>query len=233
MDKQLFDVLKKPQPLDWLEAAIIRDCITAGSEFEECFGVSVEAATCILFAWESAQSSEWDRALLADFFDPEIFPNRRIVHLRIEAAMPEKFAAQAGLQWLESECIPVGDLPNWVRQNLITNRTESQANPPSTVQNGTVAAPVVTDGLPEKQVSALKKSALIAELEYEWSSIELDISEASRNGLKAAHNGKYGEWDKGKARAWAVSKGKIKPTAPIHSLSNVWQGSSTRHTISP
>lgn len=100
-------------------------------------------------------------------------------------------------------------------------------------QDTATPAPVVAGDAPAKQVNAMKKAALIAELEYEWSSIEADISDATRNGLKAAaHTGKHGEWDKDKARAWAVSKGKIKQTAPVHSLAGAWPGATTRHTIS-
>ncbi|APW47241.1 hypothetical protein [Rhodoferax antarcticus] len=79
----------------------------------------------------------------------------------------------------------------------------------------------------------LKNVALIANLEYEWSSIKADISDAKRNGLKAAaHTGKHGEWDADKARAWAVLKGKVKQTAPVNQLASAWNGATTRHTIS-
>ena len=89
-----------------------------------------------------------------------------------------------------------------------------------------------TSDAPATQNSIMKKVALIAALEHEWSSIEADISDATRNGLKAAaHTGKHGEWDKDKARAWAVSKGKIKQAAPVHSLAGAWTGATTRHTI--
>lgn len=120
MDRQLFDLLKTPQQLNWLEAALIRDVIQEGHEFEEAFGVSVESAKQILFAWEAAQSSEWNRELLCQFIDPEIFPDRRIVQLRVEAAMRERFTPTAGLHWLKEEGIPVGDLDEWVRKNTAT-----------------------------------------------------------------------------------------------------------------
>jgi hypothetical protein len=120
MDRQLFDLLKTPQQLNWLEAALIRDGIQEVHEFEEAFGVSVENAERILFAWEAAQSSEWNRELLCQFIDPEIFPDRRIVQLRVEAAMPERFTPTAGLHWLKDERIPVGDLDDWVRHNTAT-----------------------------------------------------------------------------------------------------------------
>lgn len=87
-------------------------------------------------------------------------------------------------------------------------------------------------GAPATQGNIMKKKALIAALEHEWPSIEADISEATRNGLKAVgHAGEHGDWDKDKARAWAVSKGKIKQTASVHSLVGAWPGATTRHTI--
>ena len=105
---------------------------------------------------------------------------------------------------------------------------EPQATTPS-------PAPVVAAGAsnaPATQGNIMKRAALIAALEYEWSSIEADINDATRNGLKAAaHTGKHGEWDKDKARAWAVSKGKIKQAAPVHCLAAVWSGTVTRNTI--
>jgi hypothetical protein len=71
----------------------------------------------------------------------------------------------------------------------------------------------------------MKKVALIAEFEHEWPSIEADIREMSRNGLKAAaHTGTHGQWYGDKAREWAVSKGKIKGDAPAHGLVAAWQG---------
>ena len=86
---------------------------------------------------------------------------------------------------------------------------------------------------PATQGNIMKKAALIAALEHEWKSIHTDISEATRNELKAAaHTKKHGEWDRDKARAWAVSKGKIKQAAPVHGLDSAWSGATTRHTTS-
>ena len=104
---------------------------------------------------------------------------------------------------------------------------------PATTPGPTPVVAERTSDAPAKQGNTMKKAALIAELKHEWSSIEADISEATRNGLNAAaHTGKHGEWDKDKARAWAVSKGKIKQTAPVHSLAGAWPGATTVHTIS-
>lgn len=95
-------------------------------------------------------------------------------------------------------------------------------------QEAATPAPVVADSASNAPSMPMKKIALTAELLFEWPTIEADMREASRNGLKdAAHTGKHGEWDKDKARAWALSKGKIKqkPTA------SVWPGAITKHHI--
>ena len=102
-------------------------------------------------------------------------------------------------------------------------------------QTAAMPAPVVAvdaSNAPKTQSNFMKKVALIAELEYEWQSITKDISDAARNGLKAAaHAGKHGEWDRDKARAWAVSKGKIKRAAHVSTPAAPWPGAVTRHTI--
>ena len=103
-----------------------------------------------------------------------------------------------------------------------------------TAPESTQAAPVVAENTSHEAAPLempMKKAALIAALEHEWESIEADLSEATRNGLKvAAHAGKHGEWYASKARAWAVSKGKIRQAAPvIHSA--IWPGTVTRNRI--
>ena len=141
------------------------------------------------------------------------------------AEQDRPYIEEALLETARQLCdISGANLPPWM------NVLDGQFAPE---QNTATPAPVAADDAPEKQFDAMKKAALIAALEYEWPSIEADISDATRNGLKAAaHTGKHGEWDKDKARAWAVSKGKIKQTAPVHSLAGAWPGTTTRHTIS-
>lgn len=76
----------------------------------------------------------------------------------------------------------------------------------------------------EPTPTILKKKALIAHLEHEWPSIEADLKDATRNGLKdAAATGVHGEWFVEPARAWAQRKGKLKQAAPAHPLANVWR----------
>ena len=76
----------------------------------------------------------------------------------------------------------------------------------------------------------MKRKSLIQELEHKWPSIQADLSEASRNGLKqAAHSEQHRAWDAEKAEVWAKSKGKIGGTTlPTPSWCH---GPVTRHTI--
>ena len=109
------------------------------------------------------------------------------------------------------------------------NETEPQAAP-------VLEAPAPTEnasGTPASQGKIMKKSALIAALKYEWPSIETDINDATRNELNIhAHTEKHGMWNSDNARAWAVSRDKIKSPSQEHSLASVWPGTTTRHTIS-
>ena len=109
-----------------------------------------------------------------------------------------------------------------------------------TVTKATPAPDTATPGLLETETEiakpttgrSMKVSALIAEFEFEWSSVRGDIREAKRNGLKeAAHSGKHGMYDCEKARAWAVSMGKIKSDKRAHSLTGAWSGTVTRNKI--
>ena len=171
MDKQLFDLLKTPQQLNWLEAALIRDGIQERQEFEKAYGVSVEGTAQILFAWEAAQSSEWDRELLCQFIDPEIFPDRRIVQLRVEAAMPQRFTPTAGLHWLKQERIPVGDLDEWVRHNT--------ASPAPVVEAPEPLRPV-------SRASAQDDAILKAIRAADCDPLALPKNEPGKPGVKAA-----------------------------------------------
>jgi hypothetical protein len=116
-------------------------------------------------------------------------------------------------------------LPPWMNTHKEQSAPEqSRATPEAVVA-------VDASDAPTTQSNFMKKVALIAELEYEWPSIVTDMHEASRNKLKvAAHTGRHGEWYRDKARAWAVSNGKIKKAAPVHSLAAVWPSAATRKT---
>jgi hypothetical protein len=80
------------------------------------------------------------------------------------------------------------------------------------------------------QLGIMKRSALVAAFKHEWPSIEADLSDASRNGLKgAAHTEMNRDWNADNARAWAKSKGKLKLESGPHGLTNVWPGAVKRH----
>lgn len=75
-----------------------------------------------------------------------------------------------------------------------------------------------------------KRAVLVAELEAQWLSIEADLSEAPRNGLKAAAQVQHGIWDKPAAVAWAKSRGKWRTEAEIISHpASVWSGLGAKH----
>lgn len=137
---------------------------------------------------------------------PEVWNERLPIHPSILRAQGKELALQATLKHL-----------SWCR-DMTRQLLQPQATTPSPAP-APQATPVV---------ATMKKKALIDALEYEWPTIRKDLSEATRNGLKdAAHAGNHGDWNKDKARAWAVSKGKIKQAAPLH----IWPGLVTRHTI--
>lgn len=116
-----------------------------------------------------------------------------------------------------------------------TSPVQPKAEPAAAVslpaQQAAAPAPVAgsAGNALDAQKIPMKKAALIAVLEHEWESIEADLSEATRNGLKdAAHAGKHGEWYESKARAWAVSKGKIRQAVQaIHPA--MWPGTVMRN----
>ena len=117
--------------------------------------------------------------------------------------------------WLENLAAPY-------RWNVVTSEEEPELK---------TAESIGPSNATEPQERPMKKVALVAALEHEWASIEADLSEATRNGLKeAAHAGKHGEWFQSKARAWAVSRNKIRQaTLPIHPAT--WPGGVTRNRL--
>lgn len=93
-----------------------------------------------------------------------------------------------------------------------------QTPPPEPVQ----AAPAI-------QPRALKRAALIAELQGEWPSIKNDLSDASRNGLDAAKLAQqHGMWNPDVAMEWAKSRGKLAQQRTGMSPAT-WCGPITRH----
>jgi hypothetical protein len=82
----------------------------------------------------------------------------------------------------------------------------------------------------EPAEAALKKAKLIEQFKPQWPSIENDLDEASRNGLKVqAYAGKHGQWSPSNALAWAQANDKI--TGGAGCLAQAWQGRSATHKI--
>lgn len=95
------------------------------------------------------------------------------------------------------------------------------------------AAGVKLDAPEREQPRQLRKRRfLVKELEPEWPTIEGDLREASRNGLKdAAHVGGASPWDLEKAREWAKTNGKLDhspPPAPAPAPASPWDVLGTR-----
>lgn len=66
---------------------------------------------------------------------------------------------------------------------------------------------VSAGGNPNKQ--EVKRQVLISQMRPRWASIERDLNNASRNGLRVAKVGN-GMWDVSEAIKWGESRGKIK-----------------------
>lgn len=92
-----------------------------------------------------------------------------------------------------------------------------------------VEPPLSATGV-DAQGVVMKRKALVSALEHEWPTIEADLREASRNGLKdAAATGVHSEWYVERASEWAQRKGKLKQAAPAHQLVSVWPSTVTRN----
>jgi hypothetical protein len=143
---------------------------------------------------------------------------------------PIVWLESAGSKW--KECLEPADM---VVSMAAVKAIEAAAKPQQTATDTATPAPVVAESArvtPEKQVNAMKKSALILAHKHEWPLIERDISEASRNGLtSAAHTGKHGLWDADKACTWAVSNGKIKQAARTNILDACWSPTGRRNAV--
>ncbi len=84
----------------------------------------------------------------------------------------------------------------------------------------------------EASTDIAKRAALVALLEHEWPTIEKDLNEASRDGLReAAHAGTHGFWRVDKAREWAKQRGKLREKADVLPLNSPWPGSVRKHRM--
>lgn len=78
----------------------------------------------------------------------------------------------------------------------------------------------------------LRKADLIRQVAHEWPSVDKDLSEASRNGLReAAHGGGHGLWRLEKARAWAKENGRLKQSTAPFGSSAPWVGGVTTRKL--
>ncbi|MDD2975683.1 hypothetical protein [Aquabacterium sp.] len=106
---------------------------------------------------------------------------------------------------------------------------------PSTDTVAVESTQVVTESASnttKKPRNVMKKKAFIDEVLHEWPTVEADIGEASRNGLKVeAHAGKHAEWDVDLARQWAKKNSKLKTAQAERHPHTYWPGGVIRHTL--
>ena len=174
------------------------------------------------------QSQEgWHGGTRAEFLDQlqEAAQRDELTVRDPRTCLPVK-SPQARTFW---ELVTPADVNAWLdnlvapyRWNVVASEVEQELKPAESIGPSNATEP---------QERPMKKVALVAALQHEWASIEADLSEATRNGLKeAAHAGKHGEWFQSKARAWAVSRNKIRQaTLPIHPAT--WPGGVTRNRL--
>lgn len=152
----LKDKLKSPDRLSQIDVARIRKSANDNTEqdFQEFMGCSIEYAKRIIHFWEIAQIELWDAEILKNFFHVAIYENRDFVAARISAArhsgrLPERFTPREGLEWLESESVMMGMIPQWVKANVrprtLTSVEQPQRNPQVTTAQpaDTATVPVV------------------------------------------------------------------------------------------
>ncbi|MGB4061123.1 MAG: hypothetical protein WBK26_13020 [Burkholderiaceae bacterium] len=82
-----------------------------------------------------------------------------------------------------------------------------------------------------EKTTVLKRSALIHKHRPRWPTVEDDLGEASRNGLKSAASVAHGMWRESKALAWAESRGKLKDGGNVTGMPSAWAGAVRVHTI--
>ncbi len=128
-----------------------------------------------------------------------------------------------------SEVITAEERLGELRQELETlNRHASGADVMKPAAEQT-PPPDPVQAAPAMPPRAMKRRALIAEYQNEWSSIEDDLREASRNGLDAAKLAQqHGMWNPDVAMEWAKSRGKLAQQRTGMSPAT-WCGPFTRH----
>lgn len=173
------DKLKEPDYLSQFDVARIRKIAREATdqEFQEYLSCTKDGALRILGFWEVAQVELWDAEILKRFFHVWIYDDRDMVAARIQAAqkagrLTEHFTPEVGLQWLESENVLMGMIPQWVRANA--RRRTPQA--PAKVK------PV--------QRSAAQDDAILSEIKRQGHDpLELPKNIAGKPGVAAAVRG--------------------------------------------
>lgn len=118
------DILKTPGYLSQFDVMRLRKLANEvpEEEFQDFFSCSRDSAKRILFFWEIAQVELWNAAILENFFHLWIYQDRYLVAQRIQAAqiagrLPERCTPVVGLEWLMSENVLLGMIPQWILAN--------------------------------------------------------------------------------------------------------------------
>lgn len=134
----------------------------------------------------------------------------------------DKAAEQKWLHAMVAELLKPDTGPAEQGSSLVATGVQMDA----TSSAGSAAAASATE-----RIAALRRLALIHKHRPRWPTIEDDLKEASRNGLKSAASVAHGMWSESKALAWAESRGKLKDGGNFTGMPSPWAGAVRVHTM--
>jgi hypothetical protein len=176
------------------------------------------------FSWESNSLSFWDTASPVSSADKGL-----VGAIKYTREYWGESAEPGAGKWMGQQVLD----PLAIRMDVANLLWDYGRRVDATEQPQATAPAELVKEAPAEKRRVFKKNALVHELQGEWPTIEQDLSEASRNGLKnAAKAQEHGNWDVQKARDWAESKGKLKKVAQVVPLHAAWPGNVTTHRTS-
>ena len=153
------------------------------------------------------------------FFENQFTPQAFLAWLAKQGEPPSKHI----VAWAKANGVSVPDAP---KAGLVQGAASAQGEA-VTAAPATGAALVQPAAAPPRIV---KRAVLVAELKGDWGTIERDLSDAARKGLKAAAGtDKHGYWRVEAARQWAAENHKL-GTAPKQTagVTGFWPPEQTR-----